>query len=247
MTKTAFVTGASRGIGKGIALLLASMGYQVALAARNRFLLEKTAEEILALKKLPPLIYPLDVTNETQVKEAIESTYFKNERIDVLVNAAGILLPKTSDLASEDFRSLLEVNVFGSFYCISAVTKHMKKQKSGYIFNIASRAGKIGIGTLGGYCTSKFAVVGLNDALTSELAEFGIKTTAICPGIVDTDMGESARVSKEDRIPVDDVVKTVEFLLKTSPNSLIREVVIECRKTIEFSNIPPFHFAETQR
>jgi 3-oxoacyl-[acyl-carrier protein] reductase len=112
----------------------------------------------------------------------------------------------------------------------------MKKQNSGYIFNIASRAGKVGVATQGGYAASKFGVVGLNDSLFNELASFGIKVTAICPGWVDTDLGVRSSLAKEDKILVEDVVKTIPFLLGLSPNCCIKEIVLECRKTVELAN-----------
>lgn len=241
MIKTAFVTGASRGIGKRIALTLGKLGYQVALVARSHQDLKKVAEEIMQQGSASdPFVYALDVSDEKAITLAIEQTYEKTHSLDILVNAAGILLHGTSEIASPDLRRLIDVNLLGTFYAIQAAQKYMKKQRSGYIFNIASRAGKFGIGALGGYCTSKFGLMGLNDSLCSELAQFGIKITALCPGFVDTEMASHARVAKEDRIPVKDISKTIEFLLSTSSQCCIREIILECRKTVESSNVSPF-------
>jgi len=234
--KVALVTGASRGIGKGIALSLAQQGYRVALAAKNKERLEETAQSL----PLQPLVFSLDVRSEQEVGKAIQETIQHCGHIDVLVNAAGVLLPGGSDLSSEDFRSMIETNLLGAFYCIQAAAPHMKERRSGYIFNIASRAGKMGNGFMAGYCASKFGLMGLNDSLVSDLAQFGIKMTALCPGWVDTDMATRANLPPEARITVEDVVRTVHFLLSLSPNCCIRECVLECCKNIEKANVSPF-------
>lgn len=236
---TAIITGASRGIGKAVAVALAKRNYQVVLVARDVTQLKKVADEI-SLITPEPIICPLDIKNEEEVKHRLEDVYKKTGSINILVNAAGILLQGTSDLPTEDLRNLLETNLLGAFYCAQAVVPVMKNQKEGYIFNLSSRAGKFGIGSLGGYCMSKFGLMGLNDSLFFELAEFGIKVTALCPGFVDTEMAHLAKLPKEDRMSPKDIVKTIEFLLDLSPQCRVREIILECTKAIESANISPF-------
>ncbi len=238
MTKAAIVTGASRGMGKGIALALAKLNYQVILIARNLEKLKQTAKEITEQGHPNPLFYSVNVENEKEVNHALQDALKKTKKIDVLVTAAGILFPGTTDLSSENFQKTLEVNILGTFHCIKAVINSMKAQRSGHIINVASRAGKVGIEKLGGYCASKFGIMGLNDSLALEMAKFGINVTALCPGFTDTDMAAGGNIPKEERIPISDITKVIEFLLSLSPQSIVREVTLECRKTIVLATSP---------
>jgi len=225
------ITGASRGIGKAIALALARQGHELALLARDPTTLARIAAEIAPT----PLLYPVDVRDKQAVQSAFQDIYGKKGRIDVLVNSAGILLQGTHPLPD-----LLETNLLGAFHCITAVLEPMKAQKKGHIFNIVSKAGKVGIGSLSGYCASKFALMGLNDSLFVELAQYGVHITALCPGLVNTDMTRNAKIPAEEQIPAADIVLAIEFLLRLSPQTRIRELVLECGKTVELSNNAPF-------
>lgn len=231
--QTAFVTGASRGIGKGLALALAALGYRVALVATHKARLEEVAD---AIAPCNPLLFSLDVSDEKALKAAIQKTYDTTGRIDVLVNGAGVLHEGGEKLSSTDLHNMLDVNALGAFYAMQAVVPFMKEQRSGHIINIASRAGKRGIPRLAGYCASKFALMGMNEAFFNALAAYRIKVTAICPGWVDTDMAQNARVPPEERISVEDICSTLRYLLSLSPNCCIRECVLECRKSVEREN-----------
>lgn len=235
-TKVAFVTGASRGIGKAIALTLAELGYQLSLVARDKMRLEEMAQELPA--EVEPLLFPLNVQDEKALRASIDKTYNHFGRLDILVNGAGILIPGNTELSTPDFLSMMEINLFGAFYSMQAVIPYMQKQRSGYIFNIASRAGKVGVGPFAGYCTSKFGLVGMSEAFGNTLASYGIKVTAICPGWVDTDMAANSTVASQDRIPVEDIAATIRYLLSLSPNTWIKECLIECRKNIELAQVP---------
>lgn len=238
--KTALITGASRGMGKGIALSLAEMGYRLALIATNECLLQEVASAITQTYRLSkdeePLVFALNVSDSQRVGQAVLQCIEKTKNIDVLVNAAGIFKLGTTDIAEEEFLEMLHVNLLGCFHCIHAVVPWMKKQRSGYIFNIASILGKKAFGPIGSYAASKFGLVGFNEAVFHELAEYGIKTTAICPGWVDTDMAAGSPLTQAEKIPVDDIAKTIRFLLQLSPSSYLKEVIIECRKSVETTN-----------
>ena len=110
----------------------------------------------------------------------------------------------------------------------------MKKQGSGHIFNIASRAGKVGFAGKGVYGATKFGLVGLSESLYRELSEAGISVTAICPGWVNTELAQQGGtpLSEEDMIQPEDILKTIQWLLALSPNTRIKDVVIECNKSI---------------
>lgn len=240
MQKTAIITGASRGIGKGIALMLAEMGYRLALIAKNERLLQEVAEFITKKHQLShqdqPLVVVVDVTNTLAVENAISGLLKKMKSVDILINAAGIVKDGTSEISTEDFQEMLQVNLVGCFNFIHAIAPQMKKQQFGYIFNIASMAGKRGGGTLGGYCASKFGLVGFSESLFNELAEYRIRVTAVCPSFVDTEMTANIPMANADKIPVEDICKTIRFLLSLSPSSAVKEVMIDCRKLVESSN-----------
>jgi len=233
----ALITGASKGIGKAITLALVQDGYKVCLLARSKDKLEETAQFIKTNFSLSPdaqpEIYPANVTDEQQVHDAIEKILQKNSKIDVFVNNAGMGNMGTIDLPLDSFRELVEINLIGAFNIVRLVAKQMRDQKNGYIFNIASMAGKRAMAKIGGYAATKFGLVGLNEALFDELTPYNVKVTAICPSIVDTEMtADFAWITNDEKIQTDDIVHTVRYLLQLSPSALVKEVLVNCRKTL---------------
>ena len=190
--KVAIVTGATKGIGKAVALGLAQMNYRLAIIGRNEEELEQVANEIKKISRLAPLSFQLDITNTVAVNEAVETIVSQTGRIDILVNNAGIYFDGTLTISEIDFKTMLDTNLTAQLVFAQAVVPQMKKQKSGYIFNVASRSGKIGFAESGGYSASKFGMVGLSESLYRELTPQGIKVTALCPGWVNTKMAFEA-------------------------------------------------------
>ena len=226
--KTAIITGANSGIGLALAAYLASKDYELLLIARN-------AEKLAAIKaKLGAnhTCAPLDVADYQSVENAINQFAQKNAHIDLLINNAGIAKRGTSELPPAEFLNMLNTNLVGVFNLVHAVTPYMKQQQSGRIINVASRSGKTARAPLGGYAASKFGVIGLNEALYRELAPLGIYVTALCPAWVATPMTEELTMPKEDMISVDDIVKTVDYLLNLSPSVGIKEILLECQKKV---------------
>lgn len=232
----AIVTGAGRGIGRAIAIALARDGYQVVLIARSRRQLDSIAGDIAALgENVPqPLVYDLDIADQDVVRRTAESLVRRLGRVDVLVNNAGQWARGILDVSAERFQQLLAVNVAGALTLIQTVASVMKTQGHGHIFNVASRAGKVGFPEEGAYCASKFALVGLGESLLKELAPLGIKVTSLCPAWVDTEMARQAGtpLPSEEMIQPEDLVKTVRWLLSLSPAACVREVLIECRHSL---------------
>ena len=228
----AIVTGASRGIGRAVAEGLAADGYKTILIARSKDALKRVGLEIvlkLSLEKsLTPDLCALDVTDEATVQSALKQIVETHGRIDVLVNNAGQWLDGSLDAPTEQVRTLLDVNVLAPYVLLRAVVPLMKEQGSGYLFNVASRAGTYGFAESGIYCASKFALVGLSDSLYRELAPLGIKVTAICPGWVNTDMAIEAGTSlaAADMIQPADIAQTIHYLLHLSPCVCIKEIVL---------------------
>ena len=188
----ALVTGGSRGIGRAAAEELAREGYKVALIARTPERLEAAARELVETLGLDaehaPVTFALDVGDGQAVGDAVDRLAAEWGRIDVLFNSAGVSIPGTLELDADTLDLLYRTNLRAPFLFMKHVIPIMRRQGSGYIFNLASRNGKIGVAGLGGYTASKFGLVGLGEVLYRELAAQGIKVTTLCPGWVNTDM-----------------------------------------------------------
>ncbi len=235
----AIITGASRGIGESVAIGLAQDGYKTILISRSERKLTKVKEEIDYVLKdkteLSPVIYPVDVTDYESSKKIIKQVIEKYNRIDVLVNNAGIWAQGSLDASEDELSKVLNTNLVAPFALLKEVVPVMKQQKKGYIFNIASRAGKYGFPGAGTYVSSKFALVGLSESLYRELAEYKVKVTSISPSWVNTDMAKEAgsAIAKEEMIRPEDITETIRYLLKLSPSTYIKDVTIECRLRIK--------------
>jgi len=232
-SKTAIITGASRGIGKACAKGLAGLGYHCLLIARNQEQLEALAEEIHSTGGKASL-FAVDLTNESELQECVLKIKKHYVGIDVLVNNAGMYVGGNLQMESDEFRKQLELNLTANFSLLKAIVPVMKAQKSGYIFNMASRAGKVGFPNSGAYSASKFGFIGLSESLYRELAEYGISVTAICPAWVATEMATVAGSPHEadEMIQPNDIFLTIEYLLKLAPNTRIKEIVLEARKSV---------------
>lgn len=211
----AVITGASRGIGKKVAVGLAEDGYKTILFARSEKGLKETESVIKNInpsnEELFSVIYPFDITEHERVKESIDNVIDTYGRIDILFNNAGIWSKGSLDYSIDEYKKLLETNLVAQYSFLRNIVPIMKKNRSGYIFNLASRAGIIGFPGAGTYVSSKFGLVGLSQSLYRELAEFKIKVTALCPSYVDTDMAVEVNPSltTEQMIQPEDILKTV--------------------------------------
>lgn len=229
-TRVALVTGASRGIGRAMALGLARLDYKVILVSRSRDKLNEVAAEIAADPALPSAdVYPVDMNRSEQVVEFCADVIGAYPRLDVLVNNAGAHFRGTLEASRDEFARILETNLIGPYILLRELTPMMQKQRSGHIFNIASRAGKNGFAETGVYSATKFGLVGLSESLYRKLSADGIRVTALCPGWVDTIMAREAGapIPPEEMIQPDDLMKTIAWLLSLSPAVCVREVVLE--------------------
>ncbi|MEA5469233.1 3-oxoacyl-[acyl-carrier-protein] reductase [Spirulina sp. 06S082] len=187
--KVAIVTGASRGIGRAIALALAAEGAKVAVNyARSRHSADEVVAEITAAGG-EAIALQGDVSQPDQVENLIGETKSKFGRIDVLVNNAGI----TRDtlllrMKLEDWQAVIDLNLTGVFLCSKAVSKLMLKQRSGRIINIASVAGQMGNPGQGNYSAAKAGVIGFTKTIAKEMASRGVTVNAVAPGFIETDM-----------------------------------------------------------
>ncbi|MGH7863393.1 MAG: SDR family NAD(P)-dependent oxidoreductase [Candidatus Binataceae bacterium] len=182
------VTGASSGIGRDIAQTFAGYGASVAILARREQMLVDLADQIgRAGGKALPIV--CDVTREGDVRDAIARANREHGPLDILVNNAGVSIPgKTLEMRGDDLHQMMDVNFYGTVYATQAALPVMLEAGRGNIVNIASLAGRRGMSPLGGYCATKFAVVGFTEALRMELFGTGISASLVMPGVVDTPM-----------------------------------------------------------
>ena len=189
--RTWFITGASRGFGALIAKEALNAGDAVVATARN------PQSAIDAIGDHPNLLaLPLDVTNEAQAHEAAAAAVKRFGRIDILVNNAGFgLLGAVEEASADEVERLYRTNVFGLLGVTRAILPHMRRQRSGHILNISSVGGYRSGAGFGVYCSTKFAVEGISEALAQELAPLGIKVTIIEPGYFRTDFLDASSLA----------------------------------------------------
>lgn len=233
LNKVALVTGASRGIGKSVALELARLGYRVALVARSEAALADTVASVR--EHSDALAIAADLSDERAVVSVAEAVIAKWGRVDVLVNNAGVFEMGTLEATLAELDQLYAINLRAPFLFMQALVPHMKAQKSGYVFNVASISGIEGYAGYGAYASSKFGVVGLSEAMFKELAKDNIKVTAICPSFVDTEMAVEAKAPLDGKLMIQpsDIAKTVSWLLDLSPSATVSKIVVNCTATVE--------------
>jgi len=233
--KVAMVTGAAQGIGKAVALLLARNGADIIVADINLEKAEETAKEIQALGR-KALAAKVDVGNLDDVIRVVQTVLEQFSQIDILVNNAGINRDKLIlRMTEEDWDVVLKINLKGTFNCTKAVVRHMSKQRSGKIVNIASVVGEMGNAGQANYAASKAGVIGFTKTIAREFAQRGININAIAPGYIETPMTDvlAEKVKEQLRrlIPMErlgkpeDVAEAVLFLVSEASSYITGQVL----------------------
>lgn len=232
---TAFITGAGRGIGKGIALAFAAQGCDIAAVARTEEQVAETAEEMRGLGR-QALALACDVSCAQEVRCAVAAALERFGKIDILVNNAGYACFKPfMEISETEWRRTLDVNVTGAYLCIQAVLPSMIARRSGRIINISSVAGLKPIVDQSAYCASKYGLTGLTQVLAIELREYGIRVHAICPGGVDTQLAREAMPDRDktDWLTPEDIAHAALYLATLSPRATTDTILVR-----RFGSVP---------
>jgi NAD(P)-dependent dehydrogenase (short-subunit alcohol dehydrogenase family) len=221
MARAALVTGGSSGIGFAIVRLLRDEGFGVTVASRTAEKLERAATDLDA--------YPVvtDVSKEDECERLVTSHRSRFGRLDVLVNCAGVGIGgNIEDTSTKHWDLQFAVNMRGAFV-ITRESIPMLREAKGLIVNISSIAGTGAARGLAAYGAAKAALIAFTRSLNAELAEDGVRATAICPGFVDTPMAAWTGMPSEEMIQPEDCAEVVRALLRLSPAARIPQVVIE--------------------
>ncbi len=222
--KSAIVTGGTRGIGHAIAKALISAGANVAITGRIESDIENATSELSKIGPGTVSGYCCDVRKYDQVK----SLFAAFGHVDILINNAGIgIFSSVESMSPEDFRAVLETNVFGVFYCCHEAIPLMKQRGGGYIINISSLAGANPHARMAAYNASKFGLNGFSEALMQEVRHDGIKVSYIMPGSVNTEFGgDEPSDQKSWQLQPSDVAQVVMDLLAYPGRALPSRVEI---------------------
>ncbi|MDD5424576.1 MAG: 3-oxoacyl-[acyl-carrier-protein] reductase [Candidatus Omnitrophica bacterium] len=233
--RVCLVTGGARGIGREIALAFAKAGSDIALCDVNPEALGAAKKDIEALGRKAET-FVVDVTNLSQVEDMVNKTLDKFQKIDILINNAGItrdaLIVRMSE---QDFDSVIAVNLKGTFNCTKAVSKVMMKQRYGKIVSIASIIGMMGNAGQANYAASKAGVIGITKSVAKELASRNVNVNAIAPGFIETDMTaklpENVKAQMLSLIPLNrfgkasDVAELAMFLASDASSYITGQVI----------------------
>lgn len=226
--KAAIVTGGTKGIGRGIAEALVREGVNVCISARNEAEIEHAVRELGELGEGMVAGMACDVRDYEQVRALIAHAVSEFGGLDILINNAGIgIFAPVEDLAPEDFRAVLETNLFGVFYCCHEAIPEMKRRGGGYIINVSSLAGANPHPRMAAYNASKFGLNGFSEALMQEVRHDRIKVSYIMPGSVNTEFGgDEPDDSKSWQLQPEDIARVCLDLLNHDERSLPSRVEI---------------------
>ena len=226
----ALITGASSGIGRATAEVLAASGVDLALVSRSQESLSDLAEALKqqGIKAQP---YCMDLSEVDRVNPQIGKLMDEFGPIDILINNAGMgYTAGLLDTPLTDWQAVLDLNLTSPFQCIQAVLPQMRSQQRGIIINVISIAGQQTFPQWGAYCASKFGLMGLSKALTQEERQHGIRVTALCPGAVNTPFWDTTTVDADfDRAAMlkpEDVAQAILNIVQMPQNAVVEELVL---------------------
>ncbi len=235
--KTALVTGASRGIGRAIAVALSRGGARIALNYAGNQVAAEESQRLCREAGSPEVrLFPFDVADAAAATRAVDEVVATMGGLHILVNNAGIALDQlVMRVKDEDWQRQLDVNLSGAFHLIRAVTRPMMKARGGAIVNLTSVVGEMGNAGQAGYAATKAGLIGLTKSVARELASRNVRVNAVAPGYIDTDMTaslpEGAKQKMAEMIPLgrlgsaEDVAAAVAWLCSEQASYVTGEVL----------------------
>lgn len=221
----AIITGATKGIGRAVAELLAKNGFNVAVCARTQAdltTLKANLEETYQIKVLAQVV---DISNKKAVKAFVTSIVEEWKTVDILVNNAGVFIP--CELSNPDdeaaFEMMMDLNLYSTYYMAQGVLPSMITQKKGHIFNICSIASII---PYGAYSVSKHAMLGFSKTLREEVKDKGIRVTAILPGATYTSSWVGTDLPQERFVKAEDIAQSLFDIYKLSDRTVVEEIIL---------------------
>ena len=226
MTKNIWITGASSGIGKALAIKFTTEGWHVAASARRENLLQELNNNNLNIHS-----FPLDVRDESRAKKVFQNIIEKFKTIDIAVYCTGIHDPEAEKkLSSEKIREIMETNFFGTVNCIMAVNEHFKERKGGHISIVSSVASYRGLPVASGYCASKAALTSLAESLYFNFERYGVRVSVVNPGFIKTPMTD------KNKFPMP-MIKSAEYAAEKMFIGLTKKNAFEIHFPIAFTMI----------
>lgn len=223
----AIITGATKGIGKAIAVKLAQEGFNLGICARNHSELAALAEE-LAYTGVNIFYTATDCSVKEQVYEFGADMAVKLGTIDVLINNAGVFMPGSLlDEDDEAFEMQQRLNINSAYYLTKYFGKMMRKQEFGHIFNICSVASKEIVENAGSYSVTKGALLSLNNVLRKELSKYNVKVTAVLPGSTLTSSWDGTQIPAERFVQPADIAETLFTILSLSSGANVDEIILK--------------------
>ncbi|NCX96509.1 MAG: SDR family NAD(P)-dependent oxidoreductase [Chitinophagia bacterium] len=238
--KVIFITGATSGFGKAIATKFAANGYTLVIAGRRKERLEQLQAYLEGKYNTKVHYFAFDIRHRKAVNEAVQSLKEKVGHVDILVNNAGLAagLSGIHDGNIDDWETMIDTNVKGLLYITRAIAPMMVNQSAGHIINIGSTAAKVVYKNGNVYCATKFAVDALNQAMRIDLLHYGIKVTAIHPGMAETEFSLVRFSGDEDRaknvyngfkpLQAEDIADIAWYCASLPPHVCINELTVTC-------------------
>jgi len=226
--KVALVTGASRGIGRSVAISLAKEGATIVAAARDVKMLNETCR-VIEEAGGQALVCTVELSNENSIRKLMQTVTEKFGRLDVLINNAGITLSNSlEETTTDDWDRLMAVNVRGAFILCREAVGLLRQAQPGVIVNISSVVGVKGYAKQIAYTASKHAMRGMSIAMAEELKESNVRVHVICPGGVDTEMVSRVRpdINKDELIQPEEIAELVLYLVSHTGNAIVDEIRI---------------------
>ena len=224
--KKIWITGASSGIGKALAIKFAKEGWQVAASARRENLLKDLNNHYPNIHS-----FPLDVKNEAETKNIFQNIVEKFQTVDIAVFCTGIHDPESEKkLSSEKIREIMETNFFGTLNCVMAVNTYFREKKNGHISIVSSVAGYRGLPAASGYCASKSALTSLAESLYFDFKRHNVRVSLVSPGFIKTPM------TNKNKFPMP-MIKSPEFAAEKMFTGLTKKNKFEIHFPIAFTMI----------